>query len=239
MQTIPWSRFVAVGDSLTEGVGDPFGGSLRGWADRVAEVLRVLNPELAYWNLARRSLTTAQVRESQLGRALELQPDLASVVAGMNDLLSGSFDAAVYRDELTGIASPLAAAGATILMGTFPADLPVLRLMPRSRAAAFRARLRLASDVVLEVAAEFDALCIGARAGWRYRMVDCSIDGCHPNARGHALIAELAIEALSNRAGVAPAPLLPGKSWLGTSLGHLRWLWAQGYLRRPQSIFRA
>ncbi len=38
----PWHRFVAIGDSYTEGVGDPEPrslGGLRGWADRVAEEL--------------------------------------------------------------------------------------------------------------------------------------------------------------------------------------------------------
>ncbi len=38
----PWSRYVAIGDSFTEGIGDPdptSPGGNRGWADRVAEVL--------------------------------------------------------------------------------------------------------------------------------------------------------------------------------------------------------
>ena len=41
-QQHPWSRYVAIGDSFTEGIGDPepkSPGGYRGWADRVAEVL--------------------------------------------------------------------------------------------------------------------------------------------------------------------------------------------------------
>ena len=37
-----WRRYVAIGDSFTEGIGDPepaSPGGHRGWADRVAEVL--------------------------------------------------------------------------------------------------------------------------------------------------------------------------------------------------------
>ena len=52
---LPWSRFVAIGDSFTEGVGDPEAdspGGLRGWADRFAEVLAEHNSDLAYANLA-------------------------------------------------------------------------------------------------------------------------------------------------------------------------------------------
>ena len=99
--TIPWRRFVAVGDSMTEGVGDPVpGGGLRGWADRLAEALRAERPDLEYANLAIRGLRTAEVRDRQLDRALALRPDLASALSGMNDLLDPRFDPQRYGDEL-------------------------------------------------------------------------------------------------------------------------------------------
>lgn len=235
---IPWSRFVTVGDSLSEGVGDPVRGSLRGWADRLADALRDLNPQLTYWNLARRSLLTKEVGDSQLARAVELSPDLVSVVAGMNDLLSENFTAEGYRDDLGAIVTPLADSGATVVMGTFPPDLPVLRLMPRRIAARYRARLHGASDVVRALAARYDAVCVDAPAGWRYTMSECSIDGCHPNARGHVHIAELALEALCARAGT-PAGRIEreGYGWLGTSARHLRWVTSQGYLRSAPGMW--
>ncbi|MFW6187080.1 MAG: SGNH/GDSL hydrolase family protein, partial [Actinomycetota bacterium] len=51
----PWHRMVSIGDSFTEGIGDPDPGAPgghRGWADRVAEELHRLSPDLAYANLA-------------------------------------------------------------------------------------------------------------------------------------------------------------------------------------------
>src|SRR4051794_17875285 len=48
-------RFVALGDSFTEGVGDPDPArpnGLRGWADRVAEAIAADNPDFRYANLA-------------------------------------------------------------------------------------------------------------------------------------------------------------------------------------------
>ena len=48
-------RFVALGDSFTEGVGDPDPtrpNGLRGWADRVAEVLATRTDDFGYANLA-------------------------------------------------------------------------------------------------------------------------------------------------------------------------------------------
>ena len=48
-------RYVAIGDSFTEGVGDvdprrPNG--VRGWADRVAAAIGSVDPEATYANLA-------------------------------------------------------------------------------------------------------------------------------------------------------------------------------------------
>lgn len=231
---IPWSRYVALGDSLTEGVGDPGRGSLVGWADRLARSLKALDPELRYWNLGRRSLTVEQVHDTQIERAVALQPDLASVVVGMNDLMAPRFDIERYRADLTEIVRTMADTGATLLMGTFPKDLPLLRLMPRAVARERRARLQDASDVVLQVAADHDAVCADAPPGWRYRMDECSIDGCHPNAKGHAHIAELALRVLCERAGIpVPVPEQGVDGWVPTSVRHLRWLAAEGYLRRP------
>ena len=81
-------RYVAMGDSQTEGVGDGDDVTgLRGWADRLAERLAIGNPGLQYANLAVRGRLAAQVHTEQLGPALALRPDLATVFAGVNDLL--------------------------------------------------------------------------------------------------------------------------------------------------------
>ena len=54
----PWRRMVSLGDSFTEGIGDPepdSPGGHRGWADRVAEVLAHQADDFAYANLAVRA----------------------------------------------------------------------------------------------------------------------------------------------------------------------------------------
>ena len=145
---LPWARFVAVGDSLTEGVGDPGPrGDLRGWADRLAEGLRRVDEGLTYVNLAVRGQTTRQVRETQLETALGLRPDLASALSGMNDLLQPDFDPEVYRRDLDAIVDPLVAAGAVVLTATFPDVASFLPLPSRARA-SIRRRLELASGAV-------------------------------------------------------------------------------------------
>jgi hypothetical protein len=64
----PFHRYVALGDSFTEGVGDhdplrPNG--VRGWADRVAEVLASHTDDLGYANLAIRGRKMATILAEQ------------------------------------------------------------------------------------------------------------------------------------------------------------------------------
>jgi lysophospholipase L1-like esterase len=78
-----WQHFVALGDSLTAGVGDSVTGiEPRGWADRFAEALRPAH----YTNLAQRGATTNDILATQVEAALALNPDIVSVLAGGNDM---------------------------------------------------------------------------------------------------------------------------------------------------------
>ncbi len=48
-----FTRFIALGDSMTEGMSDEvINGNYRGWADRVADTLAKDNPDFTYMNLA-------------------------------------------------------------------------------------------------------------------------------------------------------------------------------------------
>ena len=81
----PWQRFVILGDSIAEGVGEPVPGyPPLPIAQRVTAELARLQPELAVLNLGRRNLRARQVRERQLAPALAFGPDLALVVCGAN-----------------------------------------------------------------------------------------------------------------------------------------------------------
>lgn len=124
-------RYVALGDSQTEGVGDGDDTvGLRGWADRLAEQLAAVSPGLHYANLAVRGRVAGQVRAGQLGPALALRPDLATVVAGVNDVLRPRFDAAEVAGHLEEMFAELTAAGARVATMTFP---DVGRIAPLAR----------------------------------------------------------------------------------------------------------
>ncbi len=121
MEPMSFTRYVALGDSFTEGVGDPDPGrpnGLRGWADRVAEVLTGTTPGFGYANLAIRGRKLRGILDEQLEPALALQPDLVTSYAGANDIMRPRVDidaiAAAY-DEAVG---RLAATGATVVLFT-------------------------------------------------------------------------------------------------------------------------
>ena len=91
----PWSRYVALGDSFTEGIGDPeprSPGGHRGWADRVAEVLSSQTDDFAYANLAVRGKLIKQILDEQVEPALALRPDLITISAGGNDVIRPGTD---------------------------------------------------------------------------------------------------------------------------------------------------
>ena len=89
-------RYVALGDSFTEGVGDPDPArpnGLRGWADRVAEVPgRRGTEDFGYANLAIRGRKLPAIIADQVEPALAIAPDLVTIHGGGNDILRPRVD---------------------------------------------------------------------------------------------------------------------------------------------------
>ncbi|EFH30765.1 predicted protein, partial [Streptomyces pristinaespiralis ATCC 25486] len=138
-------RYVALGDSQTEGLGDGDDTmGLRGWADRLAEHLAQHHPGTRYANLAVRGRLARHVRTEQLAPALALRPDLATVVAGVNDLLRPRFDADEVGAHLEAVFAALTAQGARVATVTFP-DVTLITPLARPlapRVAALNDRIR-------------------------------------------------------------------------------------------------
>ncbi|MFI6169789.1 SGNH/GDSL hydrolase family protein [Nocardia sp. NPDC051052] len=116
-----FARYVALGDSQTEGIGDPDGnGGYHGWADRFAGLLAAADPGLRYANLAVRGRRAAEIRAEQLAPALALKPDLATVVAGMNDVIRPRFDRDALLADIEAMFTALTAIDTTVVTFTFP-----------------------------------------------------------------------------------------------------------------------
>lgn len=146
MDGVRAGRFVAIGDSFTEGVGDLhplYPNGFRGWADRMARQLGRADPAWEYANLALRSKVLDQVVDEQLDDAVALHPTHVSFYAGGNDLLSLRTDVdgllSRYEDALV----RLTASGATVLVFTaFDIRTTALLEPLRRRVLVFNAGVR-------------------------------------------------------------------------------------------------
>lgn len=196
-RAISYSRYVAIGDSTTEGLEDlaADGSGYIGFADRLAQRLARENPPLLYANLAVRGRKMRQIREEQLAPALALRPDLVSIIGGLNDILRPRVDLAVVLGDLEAMVSAVRAIDAVALGMTFPDPV---RIMPAARLA--RARVIEFNTAVRQIAARHGMLLADLE---RHGVVDrrlWSVDRLHANSAGHARIAAAMTEVL----GLAP-----------------------------------
>ncbi|KJL18452.1 GDP-mannose-dependent alpha-mannosyltransferase [Microbacterium oxydans] len=185
-----WQRYVALGDSLTEGLCDPApDGALRGWADRLA-LLLAAKGGLHYANLAIRSKRVRDVSGAQLDRALELRPDLVSILIGANDLVKPRVDVTALAAELEDAVRRVRAIGADVLL--------VTPFLPGRRAASIYTRRFSAFATALSgIALRTGAVLIDTdlhpalaeRPNWGEDLV-------HLSSRGHRFLAYRAAEVL-------------------------------------------
>ena len=188
-----YSRYVALGDSQTEGLwdGDDTVG-LMGFADRLAVMIDERYPGLMYANLAVRGRQIRDVLDKQLPAALAMRPDLITVCVGMNDVTrpGPGFDRTLA--ELDDLHARLSQSAATVVTTTFPdiaSILPVGRLLA-SRVIEVNDAIRTAADrhgfCLVDL---YGAPSMAESDTW-------SADRVHGSPKGHMLFAAAAAEAL-------------------------------------------
>lgn len=237
-----YRRFVALGDSQTEGLNDlDARGVPIGWADRLAGMLaRSTSPDLRYANLAVRRVRAAHVHQVQLPAALALEPDLATVAVGMNDVLRHDFDFAATADHVEATIAALVESGCTVATMTFPdigRMLPVMSWL-RPREERLNARIReLAVRYDLPLLEIYPLEMCGDLRMWSH-------DRIHGSAEGHRRIADGMAEVLG-LPGVDPGwadfDVDGGPSVLDVVRRDLQWAfgymtpWLLGQLRPKRS----
>ena len=84
-----YRRYVAIGDSTTEGLEDPDGdGGYIGWADRLAgHIADGQDEPLEYANLAIRDYTMREIRWTQLADPLAMKTDLLTDFGRLKDVI--------------------------------------------------------------------------------------------------------------------------------------------------------
>ncbi|WP_209730454.1 SGNH/GDSL hydrolase family protein [Arthrobacter sp. CAN_C5] len=187
-------RFVALGDSFTEGIGDPHPlrqGSFRGWADRVAEVLAQACHDFTYANLAVRGKLLREIVSEQLGPALTMKPDLVSFCAGGNDIIRPGSDPDALAVGVNDAISALRSSGATVLMFTGP-DIGA-RLSPWG----LRGKVAIYNENLRTVAENHGAVLIDLWASHELSRAHMwSPDRLHLSSTGHEFIAAIVLNVM-------------------------------------------
>lgn len=219
---------VSIGDSFTEGIGDPeprSAGGHRGWADRVAEELAERTTDFAYANLAIRGRLLQQILDEQIEPALELRPDLITISAGGNDIIRPGTDPDDVADRLEAGIERLRSDNATVVLFNGPdiGTTPVLGRI-RGKVAIFNENLHaigLRHDLII---ADMWAL----RELKDPRM--WAPDRLHFSPLGHHTIARMVLDSLGvehDLDPINPEPL-PEVSWRQAKIQDLEW--AREYL---------
>ncbi|MCW2831718.1 MAG: hydrolase [Aeromicrobium sp.] len=216
-------RYVALGDSFTEGVGDhdasrPNG--VRGWADRVAEALA--HEGFTYANLAIRGRTMLPILAEQIEPAIALRPDLVSIYAGANDVLRPTIDIDGLVEAYDSAIGRLVDSGAHVVVFTAfdPGGSPVF--------GALRGRFAIYNELVRQVAELHDATLVDF---WRLREYRddrlWDVDRMHMSSAGHqrmaiAVLDQLGVEHDLNPLELDDRPLMSGRQRRAANLEWVR-----------------
>jgi len=227
-QQHPWSRYVALGDSFTEGIGDPeprSPGGHRGWADRVAEVLSAKTDQFAYANLAIRGRLLQQIAEEQVEHALKLRPDLITISAGGNDIIRPGTDPDDIAGRLEHVIQQLRSDDATVVLFNGP-DIGMTPVLRRSRG-----KVAIYNENLRAIALRNDAIVADM---WALRELRdprmWAPDRLHFSPIGHHTISRMVLDSLGVEHDLMPyePEPLPAVSWRDARVGDIEW--AREYL---------
>ena len=197
-----FSSYIAIGDSFTEGLGDPRpDGSLRGWADRVAAGLANgysaspdgNNRPFRYANLAIRGRKLGPIIAEQLQPALAQGPDVMSFNAGGNNMLRPKFDPAESINQIVEAVEAIRVTGTHVLLlaGPDPVNNLPMGHVFSSRGEQYT---ELATNAVagmdgVTFVDNFNDLAFRDSTYW-------SEDGLHLSPSGHLRVAANCLDAL-------------------------------------------
>jgi lysophospholipase L1-like esterase len=222
-QQHPWTRYVAIGDSFTEGIGDPepnCPGGFRGWADRVAEVLSQGTDDFAYANLAVRGRLLQQIIDEQVEPAIDLHPDLITISAGGNDIIRPGTDPDAIAQGLESAIERLRSTGATVVLFNGP-DIGMTPVLGRHRG-----KVAIYNENIRGIAARHDVTVADM---WSLRELRdprmWAPDRLHFSPTGHHTVARMVLSTLgvSNELEPFRPEPLPAASWRQARAEDIGW----------------
>lgn len=187
-------RYVAVGDSFTEGVGDAnlmYPNGVRGWADRMARQMGRADATWEYANFAIRSKRLDEIVDEQFDAALALEPTLISFYAGGNDILAVRSDMPAIMERYEAALQRLVGSGAEVLLFT-TFDVKISTALE-----PLRRRIVFYNDAVRELARQYGCLLVDHT---QFREFDdprmWAFDRIHMSRLGHKHLAAYVLAEL-------------------------------------------
>ena len=215
-------RVVALGDSVTEGLGDSVpDGYVPGWAGHLAVLLG--GPPAVV--LASRGAQVEEVARVQLPRATTIDADVATLLVGGNDIIRLGLDVDALAASVRDICETLARGYQVVVVvllhdpaTTLPTWLPDLAAVMSWRAQRLNAAIASATDD-LELVLVVDPTALGdlsSRALWH-------LDRMHPSPAGHRMLARVVADLLAERGFAAPGTMTPYVRAEASRLDEARW----------------
>jgi lysophospholipase L1-like esterase len=223
-----WRSFVAMGDSFSEGLDDPYpdGSGYRGWADLVATRLAAdaaaADADFRYANLAIRGRLFNGVLAEQVPPALRMRPDLISFAAGGNDALRRTFEPGPMIARFDRTVAELRATGADVILFRF---VDLSRRLPRAK--MIKPRVEVLNEAVGRTAQRHGAYLVDLSADEAFDHPHLfSEDRLHLSAAGHRRVAGIVLSRLGLTADpdwlAVPAPVTP-PAWPAARAADMRW----------------
>lgn len=177
---------LALGDSSVFGVGD-YGDKLpsvgAGWTGRLSNDIGAIR----FINVSRNGARARDLNSSQIKAALGMEPTLALVCIGTNDVLRGDFSPEEIRENLVVFIRRLHEIG-TIVVFLGLTDPMITAPGPISLRQILHRRVKLVNQILFETSTDEDAIFV---ATWHlpYHREHWHVDRMHPSPQGHQIIA--------------------------------------------------
>lgn len=191
-----WKTFVALGDSMTEGIGDEVNGiKKKSWPTYIAEFFNIEK----FSNLAKSGLRSDEIYKEQLETALSMNPDIVSIMAGGNDFIQRKWNAKSYREIMDKMISKFTENGIIVITSNFP-DLTQIYKFPFYLLPIAKYQLKTCNKILDELATKYNTVHIDF---WNNpiskEIIYWSNDRIHPNSHGYKVIGDLIISELNKK----------------------------------------
>lgn len=229
-------RFVGLGDSLTEGVGDPqagfagFSGKLDGWVHHLGTAISQTGLTVTVDNYANAGARLEHVIADQLPglRAISTTwpADIISCFIGVNDLWDANLDFDEFERSFDDLFAQLVTMAPTVITASIHdvfAPYPIKAPLRQKLAG----NIALMNEIIRQTVETHDlVLADFANRSEMFTSSVLAIDRLHPSRYGHLLIAGEVLTELQNRGqflDVAPPAATPSRRGLA-DVAHVAWI---------------